>query len=130
MEEAITAALLADPGLAALAADRVTWGLRQQGSALPAVVLMRVDGAPVYCDDGETGLFSGRLQVDCWGATYASAKTLARAVKALLSGARFTQGGVEFQAVWIELEQDLYEQGTGSEPDLYRTSIDFGIWHS
>ena len=40
-----------------------------------------------------------------------------------------TTGGVEFQAVFVDSEQDLFERGQGGE-ELYRTTIDFMVWHS
>ncbi len=129
MEEALTSYLLADAGLVGLVANRITWAARPQASALPSIVLQVIDGVPVYADEGETGLTATRVQADCWGASYASAKQVARALKARLSGVHVTGGAVEFQAVFADSEQDLFERGQGGE-ELYRTSMDFMVWHS
>jgi len=123
MEEALTSYLLADAGVAGLVGSRTTWSARSQASALPAIVLQVIDGAPVYTDEGETGLTATRVQADCWRRDYASAKQVARALKARLSGARVTTGGVEFQAVFADSEPDLFERSQGGE-ELYRTSMD------
>jgi hypothetical protein len=77
MEEAIIAKLLADSGVAGLTGARVFPGSRPQGSALPAAVLNRISGGPLYADDGEVGLVQARIQIDCWAATYSAAKTRA-----------------------------------------------------
>ena len=130
MEEAFTAYLLGSTGLVALVVDRITWATRPQASALPAIVLHKISGAPEYADEGEVGLLSARIQVDCWGATYAAAKAVAREVMARLSaaGAAFNEGNFEFQASFNEDEQDSFERGAGGE-DLYRSRLDFIIWY-
>lgn len=129
MEEALINYLLADGGIAGLVGDRITWSARPQASDLPSIVLHVIDGVPVYVDEGETGLTATRVQIDCWATNYAAAKEAARAVKARLSGARVVFGGVEFQAVFTDSEQDLFERGQGGE-ELYRTSIDVMVWHA
>lgn len=130
MEEAFTNYLLVSSGLTDLVGPRITWATRPQASSLPALVLHKISGAPEYSDEGEAGLFSARIQIDCWGGTYAAAKGVAREVMARLSGdgAAFTQEGIEFQAVFNEDGQDSFERGAGGE-DLYRHRLDFIIWY-
>lgn len=95
-----------------------------QASPMPAIVVTTISNIPVYSDDGESGLSSGRVQVDCWGDTYSSAKTVARAVKASLSA---YQGGI-FQNVLLDAERDLSESGSNSSEYRFRTSLDFIVW--
>jgi hypothetical protein len=130
MEEAFTNYLLGASGLTALVGPRITWATRPQASALPSVVLHKITSQPIYSDEGESGLTSARMQIDCWGATYAAAKGVARQVMARLSGggASFTQSNFEFQASFAEDEQDSFERGAGGE-DLYRVRLDFIIWY-
>ncbi len=130
MEEAFTQYLLGSTDLTDLVGQRITWATRPQASALPSIVLHKISGAPEYSDEGEAGLFSARIQIDCWGSTYAAAKGVGREVMARLSGggASFTQEGMEFQASFNEDEQDSFERGAGGE-DLYRTRLDFIIWY-
>ncbi len=129
MEEALTNYLLTDASITGLVGNRITWSVRPQASALPSIVLQVIDGVPVYADEGEMGLTATRVQADCWGRDYASAKQVARAVKARLSGVRVTVGSIEFQAVFTDSEQDLFERGQGGD-ELYRTAMDFMVWHS
>lgn len=128
MEEALTNHLLAGTALSSLVANRITWATRPQASALPAVVLHKISGAPLYADDGETGLFDGRIQVDSWGRTYSEAKNAARAVKDRLAGpdGRFASSGFDFRVSFLEDEQDTFERGTAGD-GLYRTRQDFII---
>lgn len=130
MEEAFTNYLLGSTDLAALVGERITWATRPQASLLPAIVLHKISGAPEYADEGEVGLLSARIQIDCWGGTYAEAKAVAREVMARLSGdgAAFNQDNIEFLSCFNEDEQDSFERGTGGE-DLYRVRQDFSIWY-
>lgn len=130
MEEQLTTHLLAQAGLTALVGTspaRITWGLRPQGSSLPAVVLHVISRTPQYTMAGDTNTRPQRIQVDCWAATYAAAKDVARQITAALSGAKTTVGGVEFLGSFKESERDSFEQGAGSEA-LHRCSMDFIIW--
>lgn len=136
MEEAFTNYLLGSTGLTDLIGERIDWATRPQASALPALVLHKISGAPEYSDEGEVGLLSARIQIDCWATNvpplsgYAIAKNVTREVMARLSGggAAFTQDNFEFQASFNEDEQDSFERGAGGE-DLYRTRLDFIIWY-
>ena len=125
MEEAIIMRLLADSGVADIAATRVFPGSRPQGSALPALVLNRISGGPLYADDGEVGLEQGRIQIDCWAATYTEAKLLARAVTASLSAFEGTVGATTFQFIELDIERDVREGGGNSADYPFRTALDF-----
>jgi hypothetical protein len=127
MEEAIIARLLADSGVAAIVATRVFPGSRPQGSALPAAVLNRISGGPEYADDGEVGLEQGRMQIDCWAATYGEAKLLARAVTACLSAFEGTINTTTFEFIELENERDLREGGGNSADYPFRTALDFVV---
>lgn len=128
MEAALIAHLLATAGITALVGDRITWGRRDQGGTLPAIVLHRIDGAPDYHLDGPSGLVASRVQVDCWGLSYGSAKTVARAVDTAISGARFTRGAIRFDAVLIVDERDTTFDETATA--LFRTSLDLAVHHA
>lgn len=125
MEEAIIARLLADTGVAAIAGARVFPGMRPQGSALPAAVLNRISGGPLYADDGEVGLEQARIQIDCWAETYTGAKKLARAVTACLSAFEGMVGTTTFEFIELDIERDLQEGGGDAASYPFRTALDF-----
>ena len=127
MEEALIARLRADAGVAAIADMRVFPGARPQNSALPAIVVNRISGGPLYADDGEVGLEQGRIQVDCWAETYTGAKLLARAVTASLSAFDGTVGATTFEFIELENERDLREGGSNSADYPFRTALDFVV---
>lgn len=130
MEEGLIARLLATSGVTNLVSQRVYPGRRPQGSSLPTITLSRISGAPMYTDDGETGLASARVQVDCWGTTYTSAKNAARAAIDSFSAYFGSSGGYTFQYVLLDAERDFSEPGADSAEYLYRTSLDFIVWYN
>lgn len=127
MEAALLARLLATAGLTALVSTRINWSRRPQGESLPAVVLHRIDGSPDYHLSGPSGLVESRVQVDCWAASYGAAKAIARQVEAAVSGLRFTQGAIRFDAILILDERDsTFDETT----PIFRTSLDLGVFHA
>lgn len=131
MEEALVAYIIAASGVTALlgtTATRVYWGNAPQNTAKPYVVLTRISGVRDYHQTAASGLVASRVQADCYGLTYASAKGVARALEARLSGYRGTTGGEVFGGIFLDAERDMYDDD--STPDkLFRTSLDFIIWH-
>lgn len=125
MEEELRALLLADPALAARCGQRISWVSREQGSALPALVLLLVSGAEGMTQDGPDDLGQYRVQVDAYAASYSEAKVCARLVVARLNG--FGGGMMDF----IEhlSSRDLPEPGTDAGQMLFRVSQDFLINH-
>lgn len=123
MEAALLAKLLATAGVTALVGTRVNWSRRPQAEVLPALVLNKIDGIPDVHHGGNSGLVVSRVQADCWGATYGSAKALANAVKAI-TAQTFTQGAVRFDCILIDSERD---STTDETTPLFRTSLDLMI---
>jgi hypothetical protein len=133
MEEALIAYLLANSGVRVLvgtppASQRMHWTQAPQGVAKPYATLTKVTGLRDTTLQGPSGFQEARVQIDCYGLTFSSAKGLARAVEAVLSGLTVTTGGIEFQGCFLDAERDGYE--ADAAPDkLFRTSLDFIIFH-
>jgi hypothetical protein len=131
MEESLAALLLAHAPLTALTSTRIHWLRAPQAVARPYVVLQSISGIPDVTHQGPSGLVAGRVQVDCYGDTYGSAKTVARAVTGRLSGYRGTPtppGTTVFDGIFKDAERDGYED-EASPDKLFRVSMDFIIWH-
>jgi hypothetical protein len=124
MEAALIARLLATAGVTALVSTRINWKRRPQAEPLPAIVLHVVSRIPDVTHGGRSGLIVSRVQVDCWGATFGSAKAVARAVENALTAQTFTQGSVRFDAILIDSERD---DTTDETTPLFRTSLDLMI---
>jgi hypothetical protein len=124
MEGALIAKLLASAGVTALVSTRINWSRRPQGSALPCIVLTRIDGSPDVHHAGRSGLVQSRVQVDCWAATYGAAKAIARAVEDAVTAQTFTQGAIRFDVILVDSERDsTFDEIT----PLFRTSLDLMV---
>jgi hypothetical protein len=129
MEEDLVAKLLADDGLAAVAADRIYWLDRPQADALPSITLQVISPGRSYTYAGSTGLSGPRVQADCWGASYLSAKQASRALLAAVEQPS-TQGGTRFSAAFLESASDLPPEDLPGGATAYRVSMDFIIWNA
>lgn len=128
MEAALIAKLLASAGVTALVGQKITWVRRVQGETPPAIVLHRIDGQPDYHHAGASGLVVSRVQVDCWGLTYGSAKAVARAVEAAVTAQTFTEGTIRFDVILIADERDsTFDEAPET---LFRTSLDLMVHHA
>jgi hypothetical protein len=131
MEESLVSYLKAASGITALIGAnpvRIYWTLAPQNVAKPYVTLQRVSGNRDMHMMGPSGLVESRVQIDCYGLTYAASKGVARAVEARISGFKGTHSGTVFGGVFLDAERDGYEDD--ATPDkLFRTSLDFIIWH-
>jgi hypothetical protein len=121
MEEALRALLRGNPAVAALVGTRVDWGMRPQGSSLPAICLTVISDAPVNRTLDGPGPSQARVQVDCFGATYASAKTVARAVRRALDGRK----DQTFLGIFIAGARDLPDDDGVST--VHNVSMDFFV---
>jgi hypothetical protein len=110
---------------ARLAGVPVDWNLSHPGTAEPRIVLWQIGGPGDYGLDGPTGYGRARVQVDCYGASYAGAVDLARQVKAALGGYR---GGVILGA-FVADQRDMTTD-TGQGATVAGVSLDFMIHHS
>ena len=127
MEAALIAKLLATAGVTNLVSTRINWSRRPQGAALPAIVLQRISGTPDVHHAGASGLVVSRVQVDCWAASYGSAKAVARAVETAVTAQTFTQGATRFDVILIDSERD---DSTDETTPLFRTSLDLMVHHA
>ncbi len=128
MEEALRKLLTDAADVAALVAGRVHWVRSPQGAASPRIVLYRISGLRDMTMQGPSGLVASRVQVDCIGTSYGSAKAVARAVEDCLSGYSGQALATRFDGCFLIGERDDFEDA--ATPDkLFRTSLDFNIWH-
>jgi len=131
LETAIIAKLLQTPAVVALCGSRIYPGSVPKGEPMPAIVVNKISGAPLYTDDGQAGLESDRVQVDAWGETYTDAKPLADAFKSTscLSGFAGQVAGIEIKFSMIDAERDDREGGSNATAYRFRTSVDFIVWY-
>ena len=128
MEEALRGYLLATAGVTALVAERVVWGERPQGDALPAIVLNLTGSPDQNAYDGPTGFVGARVQVECWAKTYLAARNVGRLVRGAAKAIRGIRGDVRFDAAFVD-RQFADSEVTEADGRLFRRSIDLIVWH-
>lgn len=94
IEEAIRAHLIADAGVAAIAAGRIYPEALPQEPVYPAIVYHRVGTGRSIHMGGADGLADARFQFDCWGRTFAESRQLSEQVRLAFVGFRGSMGGV------------------------------------
>jgi hypothetical protein len=131
LAEAVRGRLLSSPAVAALvgggAAARIHWVKRDQGGALPAIVLTQVSRIRRDHLDGPEDMIVSRVQADCWATTHRAATTLATAVRAALIGAAEI-GDVQFWRATTDGPRDLGEDTESGF--LHRASLDLTLRHT
>lgn len=127
MEEDLIEALLADAGLAALVANRISWSMRPQAEPVPALVLTVVSRARDELLTAPGRLNDYRIQVDAYAGDYAVAKAVARAALAA-----FDALTAPFQGAFLLTERDLSDLSPGPQAGtgrtLSRVSQDIEVW--
>ena len=105
IDEAIYSLLSADPGIAAIVADRITPVVSLEGGDMPALTYLIVDSIRAYSLAGPSGVARARVQFDSWGNHYLDARRLADAVRKAVSGFKGQIGGdagVTIEGIFIE----------------------------
>jgi hypothetical protein len=128
MEESVISYLIGSSALQSLGVSNVYLTRAPQNVAVPYATMQRISGNRDMHMQGPSGLVSSRVQIDCYGLTYAASKKVARAVEARLSGFSGSNGSTTFDGIFLDAERDDYsDDATPSK--LFRTSLDFIIWH-
>lgn len=100
-----------------------------QNAALPCITYQRISTPRQYVMGSSDVVTNARMQIDCWGSSYSSAKTVAESVLTALNQQMGDLGtGAKKFTVLVSLadsESDGYEPDTGR----YRVRIDFRIMY-
>lgn len=125
IEPGIVALTLADAATAALIGTRIYPLLLPDDCPLPAVSYHLISTVDSYTLDGPLSLVQVRLQIDCWGTSYADARAAAQVLKKLLNGYTGTlPNGVAVENIVRDGEQSGFDSG----PRSYYVQTDWMIW--
>ncbi len=103
-------------------AARINWSEHPQGGGIPYIVLHLIGNDEGSHLTGSTGLWTGRVQVDCWAETPASAIAIGNATHTLLHAT--APGG--FQLIRnAGTRGPQRDSGTNEPRRLFRRSLDF-----
>ena len=110
-------------GLIALTSTRIYPLQAPEDVASPYCVYMTVSRARQYSHDGYGNLDRCRVQVSCYGTTYASAHAVAAQVTAAMEA--WPASNTKVQSCLHDGEQDFFEE----ETETYHVPIDFIVWY-
>ena len=97
-------------------------------AAFPAVTYQVVSSMEEQTLDGPTGIFTARVQVDAWSASYGETKAVAAAIRTLLDGFDGAlPDGTVVANMWLA---DSPADSFSPEPRLFRTQQDFKLIYS
>ena len=99
----------------------VAWGTLGSGTSTPRAVMFRTSGVRSM-HMGGTGNMTSRVQIDCYGASYAEAIEASRDIRAALEGLR--DGPI--QGAFLQAVRDQFDEDAGL---LHRVSLTFSIHH-
>lgn len=124
LESEIYSRLSSYAGLTALTSTRIYPVILPQNVAMPAVSFQKVSALRPSNFSIDTGDVRARLQVDCWAVAPPGEAAAANKIAAQVKGALKRYHGGNIQDVYLENEQDLYEDVT----KIYRILLDFIVW--
>jgi hypothetical protein len=126
IEEAFTAYLKAQSSLTALISTRLFPIKMPQDTAFPCATYQIISKERTHAFQQDAALTNANIQVSAWGKSYASVKSVAKQVRAVLQNYSGLIGGsVTVNAVLIENEMDDYDNAT----DTYVVHQEFEIWY-
>jgi len=125
LEAVLYAHLASYAGLVAIVSDRIYPMIMPQDPTYPSITFQRIDGPREHAFVMDAGLAHPRIQVDSWGKSYASVKSVATQLRgALERWADETTNPVVLDSL-LDNDEDTQEAETG----LYRIRQDWVIWY-
>lgn len=132
VEEALRSKLVAGGSASqALVGSRVYPLVLPDGQALPAVVYQRVTSNRLAAHTAIVGrgLVNATVQFSCIGASYASARAVATAVRQTLESLHETVSGVDVDAVHFGDEEDGYSEPADKAGASFTVFLDATVWY-
>lgn len=123
-EAALIAALKADPGVSALAGDRVFVAGAQQNAAYPYIAVQRISTAGAAIINGPATLQWPRFQIDSWDKTALGALNTAEAVRLAIDNVTIT-GSPTITATFQDQRGPAPDEATRN----FGVSQDFFLYH-
>jgi hypothetical protein len=124
LETDLVAEMMADGGVTGLISTRLYPLNLPQTPTYPAATYRIVSVAPVNTRDGN-GSANNRVQFDCYGRTYADAKSVKAVIVPVLDGFKGTLGGGGKAHAWHVGEVDNFDGST----EVFRVTVDFMIFY-
>lgn len=132
--EAIHVYLSSKAALTALVSTRIYRGNRPQTTTTkPAITYRKVSGSDELYQGGVSTLGETRVEVECWGATPASAEAVRDVIRNVCQrySGTISSGGESVVIVLMTMETDAEfydEPEDGSGSGVYSATVDLHIW--
>lgn len=133
VESRLRDSLLAAAGVSTAIGTRLSEYPKRQGGAYPCAQFLRVSTVPDYTHDGRGNIGWSRFQVDVLAQDPEAARSVADLLVAALPTFNLLDAITSPATVYTESPnqllnrwQDLYSE---TEPIIYRTGLEFKIWH-
>jgi len=131
IEASLRTRLAATAAVTAIVSTRMYYMQAPQATALPYVILERIDTNRLNTLSGSTTTSEVRIQVACLASTYTGVKALADAVRTSLSG--WTSPATDPVVAMVHLidERDqLQAPQLGEDFGVYEIQQDYNVWYS
>ena len=125
IEKAINSILVNNAGVSAITGGRCYPVTLPQDPTFPLNLYIHISGSAENQLRGSAGQAHRRYQIESWASTYASAKSLSKAVFDALNNYSGTVGTVVVSSILIVNENEVYE----SVIKTYRVMQDYMVWH-
>lgn len=114
IEDGIAEKLKATSAVTAISSTRIFTARAPEDTSFPFIVITKQPGEMhnALTTSGRTGIEIGSVLVNCWGATYESARKLATQVGHAIDGQAGTWGTEEVMFCGCESQQDISQQPT------------------
>lgn len=125
-EGALYSILTGDAGVAALVGARVYPATAPATASLPLCVYHTISRLAVRSVGSAVTVWQTRIQVTCYGSSYAQSKAVADAVRDALDLTTGTWDGTRILGARVDLEVDLYDP----EIDRHGVAVDVILIHT
>lgn len=130
IEESLHAYLVSQAAITAIAGTRIYPTRAPQGAAFPRATYQLVSREHRHATALASGTASSRYQISCWGASYATAKQLADAIRETIDGYSGAWGSDTIDVVMVTNDVEFFEPPSdGAEVGTYHVALDVLIGH-
>ena len=131
IEAALFDLLILNSTVSAQVSRRVYPQIIPQNTSYPAIRYNQISGVRDHTLTDTSQMVPARFQIDCYGSSYANARTMAAAVRGVLDNYHGTVGSIVIQCVHLIDEGDYFSEQVGVDQlRRYGKTQDYMIWYN
>jgi hypothetical protein len=129
IESALHNILVNNTAVNALVGSGIYPNIIPQKAAIPAITYQQISGVRVHNMVEAVGMVKARFQFNCWAASYAKTREIAKAVRLALDNYSGTASQTVIDVIHLDNEGDMPEMMAGAdELGRYGKYLDFIVW--